>query len=60
MTTSTIIFKACPRCGTGDVVVDRDMYGWNVQCLQCGYVKDFNSPREAVEFVVQSARKVAA
>ncbi len=35
-----ILFKACARCHKGDVVVDKDMYGWNMLCLQCGYMKD--------------------
>ncbi len=29
--------KSCPRCKTGDVNHDRDMYGESVYCLQCGY-----------------------
>lgn len=29
-------FKGCPRCG-GDLFVDKDMYGWYEQCLQCAY-----------------------
>ncbi len=28
--------KSCPRC-KGDVLVDRDHYGWYEWCLQCGY-----------------------
>ncbi|MCH7744823.1 MAG: hypothetical protein IIC84_01975 [Chloroflexi bacterium] len=31
----------------GDVIVDRDIYGWNALCLQCGYMKDFKTPGEA-------------
>lgn len=44
-----IMFKACPRCQAGDVVVDKDIYGWNLLCLQCGYMKDFGKPAEAVK-----------
>ncbi len=29
-------FKGCPRCG-GDLFIDKDMYGWFEQCLQCSY-----------------------
>ncbi len=29
-------FKSCPRCD-GDIFIDRDLYGWFEQCLQCGY-----------------------
>lgn len=31
--------KTCPRC-KGDVLLDRDKYGWYEQCLQCGYLCD--------------------
>jgi len=31
--------KSCPRC-KGDVLLDRDQYGWYHYCLQCGYVCD--------------------
>jgi len=40
-------YKACPRCESGDVALDRDFYGWYVACLQCGYMKDFRSAAEA-------------
>ena len=32
--------KSCLRCQAGAVVLDRDMYGEYVLCLQCGYIKD--------------------
>lgn len=32
-------FKICPRC-KGDVLIDKDIYGWYEQCLQCGYQRD--------------------
>lgn len=32
-------FKSCPRC-KGDVILDRDQYGWYQQCLQCGHLRD--------------------
>lgn len=44
---SMIWLKSCPRCEMGDVIVDRDIYGWNVLCLQCGYMKDLKTPSEA-------------
>ena len=43
---SMIRFKSCPRCKMGDVIVDRDIYGWNALCLQCGYMKDLKMPSE--------------
>ena len=39
-----IMFKACPRCKTGDVVKDGDVYGYYVVCLQCGFLKDLDYP----------------
>ena len=40
-----IWFKSCPRCQRGDVILDRDIYSWYVQCLQCGYMKDLENSR---------------
>jgi len=31
--------KACPKC-KGDLVLDKDHYGWYKSCIQCGYVQD--------------------
>lgn len=28
--------KSCPKC-KGDLLIDKDMYGWYEQCIQCGY-----------------------
>jgi len=39
-------FKSCPRC-KGDIAVDRDQFGWYEQCIQCGYLHDFNVLYEA-------------
>jgi hypothetical protein len=30
-----MLLKRCPKC-TGDVFVERDIYGTNLRCLQCG------------------------
>jgi hypothetical protein len=35
-------FKSCPRCETGDVVLQRDEYGLAFKCLHCGYMKDID------------------
>lgn len=29
-------FKSCPKC-RGDLAEERDQYGMNVTCVQCGY-----------------------
>ena len=44
-------FKACPRCRTGDVSLENDMYGWHVMCLACGYVKDVDGPSRGAALV---------
>ena len=37
-----IWLKACLRCQAGDTVLDKDMYGEYVRCLQCGYTVDLS------------------
>ena len=32
--------EGCPRCKKGDIVLDKDFYGWYEYCLQCGYTRD--------------------
>ncbi len=32
-----IFFKTCPRC-SGDRSLEKDMYGWYIICLNCGFV----------------------
>jgi hypothetical protein len=34
--------KNCPRC-KGNVYLEKDMYGWYEQCLQCGYSRDLDT-----------------
>jgi hypothetical protein len=31
--------KSCPRCG-GDMYIERNLDGWEEQCLQCSYVHE--------------------
>lgn len=31
--------KSCPRCN-GDLMIDKDEYGWYETCLMCGYLHD--------------------
>ena len=39
VTPGTIKFKACPRC-RGDVLLDKDRYGFYLQCVQCAHMID--------------------
>ncbi len=41
----TLRLKACPRC-KGDVVFERDNWGWYEQCIQCGYLHDLQDEVE--------------
>jgi len=55
-----IHFKVCPRCH-GDLYLTQDSFGKYVSCLQCGYLKDIETPgspdqgREAVGAGKQAA-----
>ena len=40
-------FKSCPRCTTGDLTLENDMYGWHVLCLACGFDKDIDDAQGA-------------
>ena len=37
-----INFKKCPRCN-GDILLDKDHFGWYIECLQCGYLQDLQA-----------------
>jgi len=49
-------FKDCPRC-EGDVLLDKDQYGWYEQCLQCGYLRDLEIIVEVEQQPTQEERK---
>ena len=38
-----IKFKVCPRCH-GDLYLNEDTFGKYLNCLQCGYMKDAETP----------------
>ncbi len=38
-----IKFKVCPRCH-GDLYLNEDIFGKYLNCLQCGYLKDLETP----------------
>lgn len=37
--------KSCPRC-LGDMLANRDMYGYYRKCLQCGFMIDLGPPEK--------------
>lgn len=49
-------FKSCPKCG-GDMLVDKDQYGWYEQCMQCGFLGDL---KELVKNDDEAVRRVRA
>ena len=51
--------KSCPRCKRGDLVLNGDIYGPRVLCLQCGYTKDLKAGL-AKGAILQQARKTGA
>ena len=40
--TEMLRLKSCPRC-KGDVLLEKDKYGWYEQCLQCSYLRDMET-----------------
>jgi ribosomal protein S27AE len=44
-----IRLKSCPRCKTGDIIIDRDHHGWYESCIQCGYICDLIPVSELVK-----------
>lgn len=51
--------KGCARCG-GDVYINRDEYGWYVQCLQCGYHSELVNIEEARKQMPKETEEVTA
>ena len=49
--------KSCPRC-KGDVMLDRDQYGWYEQCMQCGYLCDVKSIVDVSQPQIRTKKKV--
>ena len=35
-----MILKSCPKCYRGDLVFEKDSYGWYLQCVQCAHLID--------------------
>ncbi len=50
-------FRACPKCH-GDLIVDKDQFGWYEECIQCGYNRDMRSvvPEEQIPIVRRKRR----
>ena len=40
MIETIILTGSCPRCGTGTLTNDEDMYGVRIFCVMCGHNRD--------------------
>jgi len=49
--------KGCPRC-KGDVVVERDRWGWYEECIQCGYLRDLQNIVDVKQQAVQQGHNM--
>ena len=52
-----IKFDSCPRC-RGDMILNKDHYGWYERCLQCGYEHNLDSIVEAQQQVVKEEKEL--
>jgi hypothetical protein len=52
--------QSCPKCKGRILYIDRDLYGWFVQCLMCGFSHDLEeldtSQDNSVEFELKSSQ----
>lgn len=57
-----ILFKACPRCQTGDLSLAEDIYGKYLQCIQCGHVlyPKFEEAEARAKVKTNPRRRIAA
>ena len=52
--------KSCPRCRVGDLHVNKDMFGWYFECLQCGHMKYIDNPDSVDEHISRPTRNAKA
>ena len=53
-----LYFRSCPRCTTGTIQLDTDIYGTYISCLNCGFEKSAASVRK-IKFNEQAADGVS-
>jgi hypothetical protein len=44
-----MILKSCPKCSKGDLFVEKDSYGWYLQCVQCAHLIDLEIAQAPVK-----------
>ena len=52
-----LYFNSCPRCKTGTVQLESDLYGSYLSCLNCGFEKSATSVRK-LDYSEESQREV--
>jgi len=51
-------WESCPKC-QGKIYIDRDLYGWFVQCLMCGFSRDLEELDTSQDKSIGSKVKLA-
>jgi hypothetical protein len=51
-------WQSCPKC-KGKIYVDRDLYGWFVECLMCGFSHDLEELGISQEKSIQVELKLS-
>lgn len=54
-----VFLKGCTKCG-GDVILDSDMYGKYIKCLQCGFLKDVVNNDKQIAAEIEAGKQAEA
>ena len=49
-----VLFRSCPRCDKGDIMLEQGRDGCRVKCVQCGYATDTDNQYEATKMLAES------
>ena len=55
-----LYFKSCPKCATGTVEHNSDAWGQYLQCLMCGFQRDFEPGVSATAELAAAHRQRSA
>lgn len=53
-------FKTCPKCKTGIIEHGSDMWGQYLQCLNCGFQRDFETGTDPVAELAKAHSEASA
>ena len=48
--------KGCLRCG-GDIIFNRDQFGWYEDCIQCGHQSNVDIQNELIEELFENRKR---